>query len=431
MYEIIKINNFIILLNENKSLELCKVRVSIDNGFMDETKENSGIVHLTEHVLTESWKKCLHNGCSKYLSNWGIEMNAETHLDLLCYYLDGPKESINVMIDYITTIITDKYVKNSRIIKEKKAVENELMNTDILVTKLYNALYHILYTNEGLIHAEDIKLQIANLKNIDKKMIVDWINKNFCNNNTIFTVVGNFNKRKVIDLFKKKLPRRNSFCQICDKQIIRKDGINIKFLKEREMNENTKIMIALPFNFSDGNITNNYINFFELFVDNGMQSILFYYLREKMGLVYGIENEYVLYQNCGVYTITLSCKNSHTIKVIEKTFQILKMIKQGKFSQKKFNLIKKSFELNFLRLNKDMDYYTRYYSNQLMRTITNLNSNTKIHTPEENITIIKKLKKREFVTFLQSFLMFDNIKLVYQSKKQVSERKILDILENI
>ena len=43
------------------------------------------------------------------------------------------------------------------------------MNTDILVTKLYNALYHILYTNEGLIHAEDIKLQIANLKNIDKK----------------------------------------------------------------------------------------------------------------------------------------------------------------------------------------------------------------------------------------------------------------------
>ena len=47
------------------------------------------------------------------------------------------------------------------------------------------------------------------------------------------------------------------------------------------MNENTKIMIALPFNFSDGNITNNYINFFELFVDNGMQSILFYYLRKK------------------------------------------------------------------------------------------------------------------------------------------------------
>ena len=78
-----------------------------------------------------------------------------------------------------------------------------------------------------------------------------------------------------------------------------------------------------------------------------------------------------------------------------------------------------------------MDYYTRYYSNQLMRTITNLNSNTKIHTPEENITLIKKLKKREFVTFLQSFLLFDNIKLVYQSKKQVSERKILDILENI
>ena len=56
-----------------------------------------------------------------------------------------------------------------------------------------------------------------------------------------------------------------------------------------------------------------------------------------MGLVYGIENEYILYQNCGVYTFILSCKNSHTIKVIEKTFQILKMIKQGKFSQK--NLI--------------------------------------------------------------------------------------------
>ena len=40
-------------------------------------------------------------------------------------------------------------------------------------------------------------------------MIVDWINK-ISTNDTIFTVVGNFNKRKVIDLFK-KLPKEINF----------------------------------------------------------------------------------------------------------------------------------------------------------------------------------------------------------------------------
>ena len=38
----------------------------ISNGFINEDKENAGISHLLEHVVTEGWKRCGKKGCTDY-----------------------------------------------------------------------------------------------------------------------------------------------------------------------------------------------------------------------------------------------------------------------------------------------------------------------------------------------------------------------------
>ena len=56
---------------------------------MNENKKNSGISHLLEHVLTESWTKCKNN-CAKYWGNKGIITNASTGNTTINYYVPYP-----------------------------------------------------------------------------------------------------------------------------------------------------------------------------------------------------------------------------------------------------------------------------------------------------------------------------------------------------
>ena len=92
---------------------------------MNEGKKNSGISHLLEHVLTESWKKC-KNDCAKYWGKKGIITNASTGDATINYYIEGLVKNSEEIIEYIVKITTDPQIRDSRITVEKKAVYEEL-----------------------------------------------------------------------------------------------------------------------------------------------------------------------------------------------------------------------------------------------------------------------------------------------------------------
>ena len=52
------INGYKVVLVPVKNSNIIYVQSFILSGRMNENKKNSGISHLLEHVLTESWTKC-------------------------------------------------------------------------------------------------------------------------------------------------------------------------------------------------------------------------------------------------------------------------------------------------------------------------------------------------------------------------------------
>ena len=62
-HELIEINDFKIILNQDSKAKTTMVESYISSGFINENIENAGISHLLEHVVTEGWKKCGENGC--------------------------------------------------------------------------------------------------------------------------------------------------------------------------------------------------------------------------------------------------------------------------------------------------------------------------------------------------------------------------------
>ena len=73
----------------------------ISSGFINENKENAGISHLLEHVVTEGWKKCGRKGCQEYWKKRGVLTNASTGQTTIQYYMHGLEEYAEEMVDYI------------------------------------------------------------------------------------------------------------------------------------------------------------------------------------------------------------------------------------------------------------------------------------------------------------------------------------------
>ena len=102
-HEIIKINDFQIVLNKNRKSKTTMVEAYISNGFIHENRDNAGITHLLEHIITESWKKCGTKGCTNYWKKKGVLTNASTGQTNTQYYMHGLSEYTDEMVDYITS----------------------------------------------------------------------------------------------------------------------------------------------------------------------------------------------------------------------------------------------------------------------------------------------------------------------------------------
>ena len=111
------------------------------------------------------------------------------------YYMHGLKQFSTEMLDYIVSISTNPELTTSRMKKEIKAVQNELMiHSNHPNMGLYNILNGMLFRIEGLIYQDDMPLQLKNLKTFTVPILKCWCNR-FYAQKYDFVISGNFSKK--------------------------------------------------------------------------------------------------------------------------------------------------------------------------------------------------------------------------------------------
>jgi|TARA_R110002074_G_scaffold284343_3_gene456100 predicted Zn-dependent peptidase len=419
MYEIIKIEGFCVLLNHLPKTKTFKVEAMIGDGFINETKANSGIAHFVEHIVSESWKQCFKDGCAKFWTDYGTLYNAETTDNIVMYYVEGFVKDIDIMLDYICKVVADPNIPRARLKKEKKAVVNEVMRTPNVEVDLYNKANQVVFKNEGLVYNSDRNLQVENLKKFDLKAVKDWIDNNYCRNNTIFVISGNFDKEKVIKKMKPILKKKkhSNNCPLEPRDLFHK-GTSITYVPAPRKKD-ANILFLFPYTLDKPNLNMVYADFFQLFIDGSIQSIMMYELREKRELIYTSDTFSQVYPFSGLLTVDLSTKQENILEVIKEATKVLQDLKDGKFSKKSLDNLKKQFLLTHHMFCDNNDFYTRFFGIQLMNQLDTLDKDTKIYTYDEIVEFINNLTKKDFVKFIKKILDFDNMKIVYQSAKEV------------
>ena len=324
-------NGFIVLLNHNPNAKTFYSESYINNGNIDEVKENMGISHLLEHVCTDGWKKC-NKDCSELWKKKGAIMNASTGQTYVNYYIYGLSEYAFDLIDYILSITTNPVVNMRLTKKEKAAVINELLiHTQNPQLNAFQKVNENLFTVQGLKLQDDVQLQIDNLKNLNYKKLKDWVDKYYCSGNIVFSFTGDLSESKnnpnkksnIIKFINKKLnkfkekPRRNYLDSIFN------PGLQVSYINNNKIN-NTTIYFSFHMPLYLNDIETYYIDFFKMFINSSMTSLLMYELREKNKLIYNIHIDSYILSYGSYFTVEISTKNKFIEKVIERTIHIFK-----------------------------------------------------------------------------------------------------------
>tara|TARA_E500000178_G_C17010201_1_gene750132 strand:+ start:625 stop:1962 length:1338 start_codon:yes stop_codon:yes gene_type:complete len=392
------------------------IEMVTNNGFISETKETSGINHLLEHVLTNAWRKCKDNKCSPYWTTRGVTYNASTSDTLLRYHTFGLRKYTKEMLDYIINITINPKITEKMIENEHTAVENELLReANKRDARLYDVFHKNFYRLEGLQYAFDWKTQIDNLKRLKKKIMDKTFKEYYHQKNTVFMVSGDFNKKFVLNTFKRYLkkssqrlclgnPFTNKSCYTLKKQII--------YVPDKS-NKTTQLLIGFPTNI---HVLHKLYNC----LDTGLQimkNLLFQRLRTQLKLVYGISVNAVV-NSCGAsIQIEVFVNDSSVRKVIKEIMAYLRKYKKELVPIKHFNSVKTSAKLISRNLSITPETIATMFLDQYMNQIQE--PNKYIKSIQEQLTSITAISIQEIKELYNEIFIDDHLLLVYQSSKNL------------
>jgi predicted Zn-dependent peptidase len=163
-----------------------------------------------------------------------------------------------------------------------------------------------------------------------------------------------------------------------------------------------------------------YIEFFKEFIGSGITSMLMNELREKKQWIYnvGLDN----YTNpYGTFlVIEISTKNKHIKNVVGGTLKILKKLVDGDFDDSYLDYVKKAYMVEHYETCLNNSYLSSFYGEQYINQIYIQDVKPVIMSFKQVADSILNLKKKKFVSFIKKLLIFENMKLAYQGKKEES-----------
>ena len=408
--KVYNINDYKIILL-NYPCNVTYIESFINNGNINENKNNCGINHLLEHVLIESWAGCKNKPCLEVFGNKGIYLNAYTDNNNLSYFTKSLNDDLDETLDYIINITTKAIIKDKYLKYEKQPIINELLmylnNTE---RKLFNLINNFIYTHEGLKYSDNYKKQLENLDKLHLKDVIDYYKKNYTPKNTIFLVSGKINTQHVLNIFKKKLPKpkKNDKINIFDNCFTFKNT-NI-FLKNVKSKTSTCI-ICFPTNLKYYD-KKSYILKLAIMC---LRYILFVHLRYDKSLIYSIKTD-INKNSCGtLITFKYYTPSFNTNKTLNNILNVIKTFKTKCIKESIITSNKKKYLIDYLVSPNDPSLISKFYGHQYLNQM-HLNQNI-IYTPKEVKDIIIKTTGEDIKNILNETLIIENMIFSYEANK--------------
>ena len=320
-------NGLRIITNKIPHTESVSIMFYIGTGSRHESLKESGISHFLEHILFKgSSKYPTARDISEAIEGVGGVLNASTDRELTTYWCKVPAKDFGLALDVLSNFIRDPILESTEIEKERQVILEELaMTYDIPSYRVELLIDEIMWPNQQL--GRDVGGTRESVSNIDKDMIINYMQRQYTTKNVVVSVAGNIEHEYVIDTISKTFAdwRSNTpeeYYPSTDTQLNPLIGLITHQSEQAHLCLGFK---GLPYNHEDRNA----LDVLNTIMGEGMSSRLFIRLREIEGLVYDVHSTTSHLHDCGSFITYAGVDPKNAIKATQSILEEFSNIKDN------------------------------------------------------------------------------------------------------
>lgn len=345
MYSRITLENGLRIVSEQiPYVRSISIGIWIATGSRNENHENNGVSHFIEHMLFKGTERRTAKEIAESIDFIGGQLNAFTGKECTCFYTKTLDNHADIAIDVLSDMLFHSTFSEKDIETEKRVILEEIgmyedspeeLVHDILTESIWNGNplgYPILGTAESL-------------SKIDRDVAKKYMDEYYIPENTVISVVGNFDENEILRQIEQKFRSWKSDSDMNRKKE-KPDFIPTSIIREKDTEQ---VHMCLGF---EGVESGNDDLYAMMAVNNilggGMSSRLFQNIREEKGLVYSIYSYPSSYLDSGLFTIYGGMNPEHLDKVIKLTVGEIKLLQDKGISADELNKAKEQLKGSYI-----------------------------------------------------------------------------------
>ena len=168
----------------------------VKTGSRDENQENNGISHFVEHMLFKGTKTRNAAKIAECIDNIGGQINAFTGKECTCFYARTLDDHIGTALDVLSDMFFNSIFDPKDIALEKQVILEEIsMYEDSPEELVHDLLSETVWRGSSI--GKPILGTRESLKNIDRRMIKEYMGERYIQPNTVISVAGNFDEKQL------------------------------------------------------------------------------------------------------------------------------------------------------------------------------------------------------------------------------------------
>lgn len=281
------LSNGIIVINDRRNIPTAAFMFRIKTGAANEVKQY-GISHLTEHLMFKATTKRTSEEINKAIKFTGAISNAYTGEGCTCFFFESLTRHFETVLDIYADFLTSKQISEQEFISEKNVVLQEIA--------MYKDDFNSVNIENLFKRVFDLEPVGGNTKSVEKlklKDILNYIKCTYIPKNITISVCSKFSHRKIKHLMEKYFSDLHDSTQPihydANPEIKMKKAFEKAVGKTRkvkkELNQ-TQVAMIVPLKYTDSIKQHVIRDLLTQILANGLSSILYTELREKLGLFY-------------------------------------------------------------------------------------------------------------------------------------------------
>lgn len=373
----------------------------LDMGSRDEKPNQVGLAHFWEHMAFKGTKKRKSYHIINRLESVGGELNAYTTKEKICFYASVLDNHFEKSVELLADITFHSIFPENQIEKERGVILEEMsMYQDSPEDAIQDDFDGIVFANHQL--GANILGTQDSVKSFTRKSLQHFINENMDTDKIVFAIVGNIPFKKAIHIaekYLKDIPQRKTHLKRTPPQSYLSQKVSIS-----KSITQAHCAIGRPsYSLTD----ERRLPFFmlvNLFGGPGMNSRLNMTLREKYGLVYGIDANYSPFIDTGFLGIYFATDKANLEKANSLILKEMQLLKDKPLGKLQLHTAKEQL-MGQLAMAEESN---QSYMLMMAKSILDLG---RVESLENIFSEIKKIEAEELQTITQE--MFDEDQLSY------------------